>query len=149
MNPSFLWWLSCQAYKHRIPILPKILKTFNFFFFHAVLPYQAEIEKDIELQHYGLGIVIHPNVKIGHRVKIYHGVTLAAETWIGSPYKIYIGDDVLVGAGAAVIGRGNQDLRIGDRAVIGANAVVTNDIDDGETVVGVPAKSICRKSKKT
>jgi len=108
MNPSFLWWLSCQAYKNNVPIIPKLLKTLNFLLFHAVLPYQSEVERDIELQHYGLGIVIHPNVKIGCRVKIYHNVTLATETWIGSPHKIYIGDDVLIGAGAAVIGRGDS-----------------------------------------
>jgi len=146
MNPSFLWWLSCQAYKNNVPIIPKLLKTINFLLFHAVLPYQAEVERDIELQHYGLGIVIHPNVKIGCRVKIYHNVTLATETWIGSPYKIYIGDDVLIGAGAAVIGRGDQDLMIGNRAVVGANAVVTHNVNEGEIVVGVPARPIQKRS---
>jgi serine O-acetyltransferase len=146
MNPSFLWWLSCQAYKNKIPIIPRLLKTLNFLFFHAVLPYQAEIERDIDLQHYGLGIVIHPNVKIGHRVKIYHGVTLATETWIGSQYKIYIGDDVLIGSGVAVVGRGDCDLNIGDRAVVGANAVVTHDVNEGEIVVGVPARPIQKGS---
>ena len=139
MNPSFFWWLSCQAYQRRMGFIARLLKTFNFVVFHAVLPYQAEIERDIQLQHFGLGIVVHPNVKIGHRVSIYQHVTLATETWIGSEHKIFIEDDVLIGAGAVVIGRGDQSLTIGKGAKIGANAVVTKDVLAGQTVVGVPA----------
>ncbi|NUN66034.1 serine acetyltransferase [Pseudanabaena biceps] len=146
MSVSFLWWLSCKAYQLKIPLVPRLIKIVNFLIFHAILPYQAEIERDIDLKHYGLGIVIHPNVKIGHRVQIYHNVTLAAETWVGSPYKIQIGDDVLIGSGAAVIGRSDQNLIIGDRAVVGAHAVVTRDVNSGETVVGVPASPIQKRT---
>ena len=146
MNASFLWWLSCKAYQLKIPLIPRLIKAINFLVFHAILPYQAEIERDIDLKHYCLGIVIHPNVKIGHLVHIYHNVTLAAETWVGSPYKIEIGDDVFIGAGAAIVGRKDQTLSIGDRAVVGANAVVTHDVNEGEIVVGVPARPIQKGS---
>ncbi len=142
MTPSHLWWLSCYLYQMKLEWLARLLKGILFLIFHAILPYQAEIEKDIILQHYGLGIVVHPNVRIGHRVKLFQHVTLATETWIGSPYKIVLEDDVVVGAGAKIIGRGDQTLTIGKGAIVGANAVVTKDVLPGQTVVGVPAKPI-------
>ena len=142
MNPANLWWWSCQAHKRRLTVVAQLLKTLNFVLFKTILPFQAEIQKDILLEHFGLGIVIHPNVTIGHRARIYHHVTLAAETWAGSEHRIIIGDDVTIGAGAIVVGRVNQTLRIGDGACVGAGAVVTKDVAPGQTVVGSPARPL-------
>ena len=142
MNPATLWWLSCEAYKRRLTFIARLLKTLNFILFKAILPYQAEIQRDIHLDHYGLGIVVHPNVTIGRRVRIYHQVTLAAETWVGSEHRIFIGDDVTIGAGAIILGRSNQSLTVGDHAFIGAGSVVTRNVAAGQTVVGSPARPL-------
>ena len=145
MNPSFVWWLSCQAYQHQWVYIARFLKTINFVLFHTVLPYRAEIQQDVNLKHYGIGIVIHPNVSIGYRVTIHQNVTLAAETWIGSPHRIVIEDDVMIGAGAVVIGHGDRTLTIRKGAKVGANAVVTHDVLPNTTVVGVPARPLLPK----
>jgi serine O-acetyltransferase len=142
MRPEVFWWWSCWAFSHNLKPLARLLKLINFVVFHAVLPYQAKIERDIELAHYGLGIVIHPNTVLGHRVQIHQNVTLSARTWIGSEHYIVIEDDVMIGAGAVVITRENQGLRIGRGAKVGANAVVTRDVLPDDTVVGVPARSL-------
>jgi len=126
-----------------------LLKAVNFLVFHAILSPECEIEKDIQLRHYGLGVVVHTNVKIGHHVKIYHHVTLAGQTGLGSEHNIFIEDDVMIGAGAVILGRVNQSLIIGKGAKIGANAVVTKNVLPGQTVVGVPARPLQKEVPTT
>lgn len=148
MNPVTLWWWSCRAERRRWRMAARLLKTFNFLIFKAVLPPQADIQRDLVLEHYGLGVVVHPNVVIGHNVRIFHGVTLAAETWVGSPHKVVIGDNVIIGAGASVIARPDQGLTVGAGAMIGAGAVVTGDVAPGQTMVGIPARPLKRKGSE-
>lgn len=109
---------------------------------HCLLPFEAEVGKGIIMDHYGLGVVIHPQVTIGDRVRIYHGVTIAGETWIGSPYRVTIGNDVQLSVGCKIVPRSNNNLSIGDGAVVGANAVVTRDVPAWEVWAGVPARRI-------
>jgi serine O-acetyltransferase len=85
-------------------------------------------------------------VWIGKNVVIYHHVTLAGETRIGSPYRIIIEDNVLIGVGAILIGSNSSNLRIGKGAKIGAGAVVLRDVESNQTVVGVPAHPVHEKT---
>lgn len=85
------------------------------------------------------GVFIAPNAKIGKDVTIYHQVSIAIK-YPGDKAAPTIGDNVLIGAGAKIIG----PVKVGNNVRIGANAVVTKDIPDDCTVVGNPAIIICR-----
>lgn len=78
------------------------------------------------------GIIIHPRVKIGKGSTIHQQVTIGRQSSLGVPK---IGDNCYIGAGAKIIG----DITIGDDVNIGANCVVTYDVPDNCTIVGVPA----------
>lgn len=101
----------------------------------------AEIGKNIFIDH-GIGIVIGETAKVGDNVTIYHGVTLGG-TGNDEDVKRHptIEDDVLIGAGAKILG----PITIGKGAKIGANAVVIKDVEPYTTVVGVPGKPIVKK----
>lgn len=86
---------------------------------------------------HSMGVVINSAVRGGRGVKIEHLVTIGAEK-CGAPV---LGDDVFVGAGAKILGA----VRVGSRVKIGANAVVVDDIPDGATAVGVPARVVKRE----
>jgi serine O-acetyltransferase len=89
---------------------------------------------------HSFGVVINSQVRGGRNVVIEHGVTIGAE----KDTSPVLGDDVFIGAGAKIIG----GVRIGSRVKIGANAVVTKDVPDDATVVGVPARVVKLRGEK-
>ncbi|MCR2818180.1 serine O-acetyltransferase [Microbacterium sp. zg.Y1090] len=86
---------------------------------------------------HGMGVVIGETAEIGDDVLLYHGVTLGGRTRNGGKRHPTLGDRVLVGAGAKVLG----PITIGAGTAIGANAVVTKDAPADSVLVGVPAKA--------
>ncbi|HEY7889417.1 MAG TPA: serine O-acetyltransferase [Steroidobacteraceae bacterium] len=88
------------------------------------------------------GIVIHPGSEIGPNCMILQQVTIGVADGDRAPR---LGGNVLVGSGAKVLG----PVRIGDNARIGANAVVLQDVPDGATAVGVPARIITRANARS
>jgi serine O-acetyltransferase len=109
--------------------------------FSCWIPAQAQIGAGTRLGYGGLGIVIHHNAVIGRDCLISQGVTLGGgrrdpgSTGTGVPR---LGDSVQVGAGAKIIG----GVEVGDGAVIGANSVVTRDVEPGVVVAGIPARAL-------
>ncbi len=99
----------------------------------------AKIGKRFFIDH-GMGVVIGETAEIGDDVTIYHGVTLGGTSWKNEKRHPTIGDRVIIGTGAKVLG----PLTVGSDSKIGANSVVVNSVPPHSTVVGIPAKSAKR-----
>lgn len=90
---------------------------------------------------HGMGVVIGETAVIGEDCTLYHGVTLGGTSWQKGKRHPTLADDVVVGAGAKVLG----PIDIGHGARIGSNAVVVRSVPENSTVVGVPGRLIERK----
>ncbi|HZT41924.1 MAG TPA: serine O-acetyltransferase [Chthonomonadaceae bacterium] len=121
----------CQT--HHLKPLALLLYRYNATVSHMVIGRGADIGPGLVIVH-SIGIVINTHVRAGRNLVIQHGVTIGAE----KDQSPVLGDNVFIGAGAKVLGA----IRIGSDVKIGANAVVTKDLPDGATAVGIPARVI-------
>ncbi|NNM00692.1 MAG: serine O-acetyltransferase [Gammaproteobacteria bacterium] len=87
---------------------------------------------------HGMGVVIGETAEIGDDCTLYHGVTLGGTSWEKGKRHPTLEDDVVIGAGAKVLG----PITVSRCARIGSNAVVVRDVPEGATVVGVPGKVV-------
>ena len=99
----------------------------------------ARIGRRFFIDH-GMGIVIGETAEIGDDVTLYQGVTLGGTTWNKGKRHPTLGNNVVVGAGAKVLG----PFTVGEGAKVGSNAVVTKEVPPGATVVGIPGRIIMR-----
>jgi serine O-acetyltransferase len=126
---------SCQRWGPTT--LAMIFNKLNVIFCSCIIGRHAQFGPGFVLIH-SIGVVLNGAVRGGSNVKIEHLVTIGAERNI-SPI---LGDNVFPGTGAKIIG----GVKIGSNVKIGANAVVVNDLPDGVTAVGVPAKIVKAQS---
>lgn len=103
----------------------------------------ATIGKRFFIDH-GACVVIGETAEIGNDVTLYHGVTLGGTTWHKTKRHPTLGNNVLVGAGAKILGA----IKLGDNVRIGANSVVTKDVPPCCTVIGIPGRIIQQKGVK-
>ena len=124
-----------------VPIVSHILKVVAFLLFKLMemitgisLPASANIGKGFYVGHFG-HVILHSDVVMGENCSVGPGVVIGTRG-LGNQGVPAIGNDVYIGVGAKVLG----GIKIGNRARIGANAVVVNDVPEGATAVGIPAK---------
>ncbi|MEK6748041.1 MAG: serine O-acetyltransferase [Pseudomonadota bacterium] len=94
---------------------------------------------------HGMGVVIGETAEIGDDCTLYHGVTLGGTSWKAGKRHPTLGNDVVVGAGAKVLG----PIRLGNGARVGSNAVVVKDVPDNATVVGIPGRLVAKSAAAT
>lgn len=134
-SSKFNPWLRMlhKAHKNGNRIFEKILYNIIFKRFFCEISPKAVIGKRLFVPHPN-GIVIGHNAIIGEDCTIYHRVTIGQK---GGEYP-QIGNNVIIYPNATIVG----GVKIGDRAIIGANAFVNKDVPEGAIVGGVPAKVI-------
>lgn len=124
-------WLWC----HKLKSLARFNAMLARFFTGVEIHPAAKIGRRFFIDH-GMGVVIGETAEIGDDVTIYHGVTLGGVSLKKEKRHPTIGNNVIIGAGAKVLG----PFKVGDRVRIGANSVVLHEVPDDATVVGVPGR---------
>ena len=131
-------------YKLNIPLLPRLFSQFVRFLTGIEIHPGARIGPGFFIDH-GMGVVIGETAEVGDNVTIYQDVTLGGTGTERGKRHPTIGNNVVIGAGAKVLG----NILIGNNVKIGAGSVVVHPVPDNSTVVGVPGEIIRRDNKRT
>ena len=126
-------------WRHRLKLPGRFVSHLGRFFSGIEIHPGAVIGEQLFIDH-GMGVVIGETARIGDRVTLYHGVTLGGTSWRKGKRHPTLGNGVVVGAGAKILG----PVTVGDGAAVGSNAVVVKDVAPGDTVVGIPARVVDR-----
>jgi serine O-acetyltransferase len=132
--------VSNWLWQHNLKWLARVLSNLARWLTGIEIHPGAQIGRRFFIDH-GMGVVIGETAVIGDDCTLYHGVTLGGTSWQKGKRHPTLGRDVVVGAGAKVLG----PIGIGDGARIGSNAVVVKAVPPGATVVGVPGRMIERE----
>ncbi|NOR55946.1 MAG: serine O-acetyltransferase [Sulfurovum sp.] len=131
-------------YSKGLRFIPRFISAFGMFFTMIDIHPAATIGRRVFIDH-GVGVVIGETTVIGNDVVIYQQVTLGGVSTSKGKRHPTIGNNVIIGAGAKVLG----NIFIGDDAKIGANSVVVKNVPFSATAVGIPARVLqCEKDPK-
>jgi serine O-acetyltransferase len=129
-------------WRWNVPLLPRFLSETVHRIYGIDIHPGATIGPGFFIDH-GTGVVIGGTAIIGKDVTIYQGVTLGGTSLQRKKRHPTIGDNVVVGSGAAVLG----DITIGENVKIGANSVVVKDVPPNSTVVGIPGRVVLQDGR--
>jgi serine O-acetyltransferase len=132
---------SHRLWKMGLKWLARVLSNVARLFTGIEIHPGATIGRRFFIDH-GMGVVIGETTEIGDDCTLYHGVTLGGTSWDKGKRHPTLGRDVVIGAGAKVLG----PITINDGVRIGSNAVVLKDVPAGTTVVGVPGRVVTIKT---
>ena len=136
MDAMRFYRIGSWCLRHKVPVVPSFMKGLTFLLCSAVVPPSATIGARARFGYRGLGVIVHPRAVIGDGTLVGPHVTIGGRS--GHQEVPVIGSRVFLGVGARILG----PVKIGDGAVIGANAVVVGDVPARALAVGVPAKVV-------
>lgn len=126
-------------YTKKLFFLARLISQISRFFTGIEIHPGVKIGRGLVIDH-GMGVVIGETAEIGDDVLLYHGVTLGGTGKDKGKRHPTLGNNVVIGAGAKVLG----PIYIGSNSKVGANSVVLKDVPEGATAVGIPAKNIIK-----
>lgn len=134
-----IWWhrLSARCWKWGLPLTARVISQLARWLTGIEIHPGAKIGDGLFIDH-GMGVIIGETAEIGDNVTLFQGVTLGGTGKEHGKRHPTLGDNVLVGAGAKILG----SFTVGDNSLIGSNAVLLQPLPENATAVGVPAEVV-------
>ena len=136
--------LAHTLFRWGIPVLPRLVSHLNRFLTGIEIHPGAKIGEGLFIDH-GMGVVIGETSEIGDNVTLYQGVTLGGTSHQRTKRHPTLGNNVVVGVGAQIIG----NITVGDNTKVGAGSVVVTSVPANATVVGVPGRVVAIRNPDT
>ncbi len=143
LHALVVYRISHQLLEWKVPFFPRWLSQVSRFWTGIEIHPGAEIGKSFFIDH-GMGVVIGETAILGDNVLLYQGTTLGGTGKETGKRHPTLGNNVVVGAGAKILG----NITIGDNSYIGANAVVIKSVPPNSTVVGIPGRITKQEGRK-
>ncbi|MCB1956374.1 MAG: serine O-acetyltransferase [Rhodocyclaceae bacterium] len=135
---AVMWYRVAHVlWRHRLTYLARLIQFLSRMLTQIDIHPAASIGRRLFIDH-GTGVVIGETAEVGNDCTLYHGVTLGGTSWRKGKRHPTLGDGVVIGAGAKVLG----PIRVGDAVRIGANSVVVTEVPANRTVVGIPGRIV-------
>ncbi len=135
--------LAHALWRRKFYFLGRLTSHFSRFCTGIEIHPGAKIGKGFFIDH-GMGVVIGETAEIGDNCTLYHGVTLGGTSWAKEKRHPTLGNNVVVGSGAKILG----PFTVGDNSKIGSNSVVVREVPPNSTVVGVPGRIVLSDGQK-
>lgn len=144
MHAIWIHRLSNKFWRSNWKLLARLLSTFSRWLTGVEIHPGATLGRRFFIDH-GMGVVIGETAEIGDDCTLYHGVTLGGTTWNAGKRHPTLGNNVVIGAGAQVLG----PIQIGNGGKVGSNSVVVKDLPENATAVGIPARVVNLKKAES